>query len=108
MTTYLIGRQSDCDIVIEDPTVSRRHAELTVLGADRFVLSDSMSSGGSYVRDGAGWRRIERELLLAHDRIRLGGRETSVGELLSLLRAKRKPGRMRLERDPETGEIVPR
>jgi pSer/pThr/pTyr-binding forkhead associated (FHA) protein len=36
MTSYRIGRVSDNDIVIEDPSISRAHAELTSLPDGRF------------------------------------------------------------------------
>lgn len=41
-----LGRAGDCDIVLDDPTVSRHHAEI-VYDQGRFVLSDTGSWNGT-------------------------------------------------------------
>ncbi len=46
--TYTLGRRLDCDIVLSDPTVSRRHAQLR-WRFGRYVLYDLGSSTGSFV-----------------------------------------------------------
>lgn len=43
-----IGRRRESDIVLDDPTVSRVHAELTVREGG-FVITDSGSLNGTYV-----------------------------------------------------------
>lgn len=43
-----IGRHRECDIVLEDSTVSRRHACLHRHG-DRYVVTDSGSLNGTYL-----------------------------------------------------------
>src|SRR5579875_3008859 len=50
-----IGRSRSCDIVLEDPNVSREHAELRPRG-DSWVLTDLGSTNGSSING----RRIER------------------------------------------------
>ena len=54
----VIGRQSGCDVVLADPNVSRRHAELRRDG-DRWVLVDLGSTNGTYVN---GKQEQERSL----------------------------------------------
>lgn len=44
----VIGRHRDCDIVIDDASVSRYHAEL-VVGGGRCILRDGGSLNGTYV-----------------------------------------------------------
>lgn len=44
----LIGRSRDCDCVVSDPTVSRRHA-LLGFGDGRWLLRDLHSLNGTYV-----------------------------------------------------------
>lgn len=44
----LIGRDPVCDVVVADPTASRRHARLRALGAS-FVIEDLGSRGGTWV-----------------------------------------------------------
>lgn len=46
----LVGRDSACDVVLDDPRVSRRHASLRRSGA-QVVLLDLGSSGGTRIND---------------------------------------------------------
>lgn len=63
-----IGRGEDCQIVLPDPSVSRRHAKLERT-ADGYRLTDTGSANGTWVGD----RRIQ-EIQLDHlDRFRVGG-----------------------------------
>lgn len=65
-----IGReQATCEIVLEDPKVSRLHAELVAVDG-RVVLIDRNSSNGTYVND----QKIERQILRDGDIIYFGGR----------------------------------
>lgn len=49
-TPVVIGRMSTCDVVLADPNVSRRHAELRREGPD-WVLEDLGSTNGTLVND---------------------------------------------------------
>jgi hypothetical protein len=63
-----IGRSRQCDIVLTDPNVSRRHAELRPRGGS-WVLSDLGATNGVVL----GGRRIEApEVVRPGDRIELG------------------------------------
>ncbi len=46
-----IGRDFHCDVQIDDPEVSSRHALLTVVSSDRVLLSDLGSDSGTYMLD---------------------------------------------------------
>jgi hypothetical protein len=48
----LVGRDGECDVVLDDPRVSRRHATLRRVGAD-VVAQDLGSRGGTRVNDAA-------------------------------------------------------
>ena len=61
------GRHPDSDIFLDDVTVSRRHAEVTLDGR-QYVLSDVGSLNGTYV-DG---ERIESEVLREGAQIQVG------------------------------------
>jgi hypothetical protein len=63
----LIGRSRDCDITIDDPNVSRRHAELRNEDG-RWVVSDLGSTNGVKVNG----RRVERAALEPGDELVLG------------------------------------
>jgi hypothetical protein len=81
---YRIGRKSDNDIVIQNATVSRRHAELIDTGGGSYELSDLGSSQGTHVHGAKGWRKIERNEIDAKTPIRFGDYKTTVAELLDL------------------------
>jgi hypothetical protein len=65
--SVVIGRSRECDIVISDPNVSRRHAELR-RGDDGWQVVDLGSTNGVKVND----RRVEEATLRPGDRIRIG------------------------------------
>ena len=47
----LIGRDPSCSIILQDPLVSRSHAELKRLPDGRYLLTDLASTHGTFVRD---------------------------------------------------------
>jgi FHA domain len=63
----LIGRSPDCEIFLDDVTVSRRHAELQREG-DTFTIRDLGSLNGTYVNR----RRIESTVLEDDDEVQIG------------------------------------
>ena len=63
-----LGRMPDCDIVLGDPNVSRRHAEVRRRGND-FIVIDLGSTNGTKV-NGAG---VRERRLNDGDQITLGG-----------------------------------
>ncbi|SDZ48771.1 Inner membrane component of T3SS domain-containing protein [Saccharopolyspora shandongensis] len=63
----LVGRHRDCDIVIDDVTVSRCHAELAVRNG-RCALVDGGSLNGTYVNR----RSVESAELADGDEIWIG------------------------------------
>ena len=68
---FVIGRSADCQLALDDPLVSRRHALLTVRG-DGVAIEDLGSRNGVSV-NGA---KIEGPRQLAHgDHITIGGQE---------------------------------
>jgi hypothetical protein len=79
---WTVGRNPDCDIVLQDPSVSRRHAAIRSRGEGQYEISDLGSSGGTHVQKDGRWRRVDRELVGAATPIRLGDHATSVGELM--------------------------
>lgn len=83
MTRYSIGRNPDNDIVIQDPSVSRRHAELEGVGNRRYRLADLDSSAGTFLfRDGAWQQKASWDDVALGDRVRFGDHETSVLNML--------------------------
>jgi pSer/pThr/pTyr-binding forkhead associated (FHA) protein len=66
-----IGRSPATDIQIDDPFASSRHARIYE-GDGSCYIEDMGSTNGTYVN---GTRLNEREVLRAHDRIRIGDTE---------------------------------
>jgi hypothetical protein len=64
---YLIGRSPHANLVLDDPTVSRRHAELRRAGP-AWLIVDLGSTNGTLVN---GWR-VEQARLREDDEVRLG------------------------------------
>ena len=84
-STYRIGRRSDMDIRIDDPTVSRIHAELVVTANGAFYLTDCNSSGGTYVARNGEWIRITQDFISATDAILLGRYQTTAPQLTAII-----------------------
>ena len=51
VSPFVIGRETDCDLVVDDPRASRRHAQLEVQLDGRVVLRDLGSASGTFVGD---------------------------------------------------------
>ena len=65
--TTLIGRSPECEIFLDDVTVSRRHAELERTG-ETFTIRDLGSLNGTYVNR----HRIESTELADDDEVQIG------------------------------------
>jgi hypothetical protein len=63
----VVGRSPDCDLFLDDVTVSRRHAELCAADGE-WELVDAGSLNGSYVNR----RRIDRQVLVGGDEVQIG------------------------------------
>jgi FHA domain len=63
----LIGRSPECDVFLDDVTVSRRHAEI-VLQDEQFTIRDLGSLNGTFVNR----RRIEDVELTDDDEVQIG------------------------------------
>ena len=67
--TWLIGRNSPCDIIYDDPSVSRLHAQI-VKTKNAFYISDLHSSNGTYIN---GYQLVGESRLYEEDVVRIGG-----------------------------------
>ena len=63
----VLGRLSDCDIVVDDSSASRRHAEIRPEGAD-YVLLDLGSTNGTRVNG----QPVSRHVLMSGDQMSIG------------------------------------
>jgi serine phosphatase RsbU (regulator of sigma subunit) len=63
----MIGRQTDCNLVLRDSRISRTHARVVTDGRD-YVVEDSESSHGLFVNG----RRVGKQRLYSGDRVEFG------------------------------------
>jgi hypothetical protein len=63
-----VGRSRRCDVVLSDPTVSRRHLELRPAGPGQWVAIDVGSLNGTWLSN----RRVARALVVPGDELWLG------------------------------------
>jgi pSer/pThr/pTyr-binding forkhead associated (FHA) protein len=73
----VLGRSRECDVRVDDPNVSRRHAELQQEGAT-YWLVDLDSTNGTELNG----KRVSRAKLSDGDRITLGGTDVVFGRSL--------------------------
>jgi pSer/pThr/pTyr-binding forkhead associated (FHA) protein len=106
MQTVIIGREPDTDqprIILPHQSVSRRHATVTALGGGTYMISDAGSRGGTFVYRGGTWAQITSANVGLSDRVRFGTVAATLGEFLARVVG---AAPRRVERNPETGEIV--
>jgi pSer/pThr/pTyr-binding forkhead associated (FHA) protein len=65
--TYTIGRR-DCDIVLDDEKVSRKHASIIIVQIDKYSVQDLASRNGTFVNG----VRLTRRNIQHNDLIRIG------------------------------------
>ena len=117
--TYLIGRNPDCDIVLADATISRKHAELVEGGDGRLYLTDRESAAGTWTRRTGEWTNLRQAFVEPDEPIMLGRYATTAKALLKLIAARKEGagGSAPVQadpdlvaggvmRNPQTGEIV--
>jgi Protein of unknown function (DUF3662)/FHA domain len=75
--SVVLGRSRECDVRVDDPNVSRRHAELRQEGAT-YWLVDLDSTNGTELNG----KRVSRAKLADGDRITLGSTEIVFGRSL--------------------------
>lgn len=132
--SYVIGRSPYADVVLADASIARRHAEIVVTDDGRLYLTDCGSDAGTWrLEEGASerWERVRQGFIAAEEPLRLGEHRCTAAALLGDRlapaegqhgggrwrhegvgghgdRAAAGPPRGRVERDPETGEIIPK
>lgn len=76
----IIGRDSACDLSIEDPTISSRHARL-YFRQDQWWLEDLGSTNGTYLND----------MLLSLPTVITGADHLRIGQLLYTIQVEENP-----------------
>lgn len=92
MVTYSIGRDEGNDIVIEDLSVSRRHARIEELGDGQYMVIDLGSANGSYVEHSEDWQQFAEAEVTAAEALMLGEYRTTARDLIRRVMKPRPPG----------------
>jgi len=85
---FTIGRDANCDIAIADDSVSRIHAELTLIDGGKILLADRASSNGTCILQGGKPQRIEQAYVMSTDQVQFGSVVLKVSELVEVIQAK--------------------
>jgi hypothetical protein len=85
---FSIGRAPECDLVIADASVSRRHAELVLLDGGQLYLVDCQSTHGTRLSHGGTVRDVRQEFVEPGAILQFGDVSMPVGDVLAALRAK--------------------
>ena len=102
---FVVGRSAGCQLSLDDPLVSRRHA-MIVVARDAVTVEDLESRNGVLVN---GTRIAERTTIVPGDKILIGSQELTllVGREGSLRETVNFPGRGTLPKIAAVAEVVP-
>lgn len=78
-----VGRSSGNDVVLENLTVSRRHAEITSRPDGLYDVTDLDSTGGTFVHTKGEWVRFEQATVRGDEPLRLGSQKITVNDLIA-------------------------
>ena len=79
-----IGRDPACELVLDEPGISRLHARVS-RDAERYLwLEDAGSANGTHLHRNRQWLRVERATLCVGDRVRFGDVEVPLDRLAGL------------------------
>lgn len=82
MKTKTIGRDTECDIVLDHVSVSRKHASIHVTEEGFLAVQDNNSGNGTFLHRNGRWIRIRKVGLGTQDRIRFGEKEVPLDRLI--------------------------
>jgi len=83
MECYRVGRSSENDIVLNNVTVSRRHAEVRCRADGLYDVIDLDSTVGSYVLMNGEWVQFAQVTVEPDEPLRLGEHKATIARLLT-------------------------
>ena len=86
--TFSIGRSPECDLVLADSSVSRKHAELILLDAGRLFLVDCQSTRGTRLSQHGYTQQVQQAFVSLDAEVQFGDVSMSVRDIIEALRLK--------------------
>ncbi|MHA1536354.1 MAG: FHA domain-containing protein [Alphaproteobacteria bacterium] len=83
MDHFNVGRSSANDVVLENLTVSRRHAEVTSRPDGLYDIIDLESTGGTFVHNKGEWVQFAQATVRGDEPLRLGNQKITVNDLIA-------------------------
>ena len=83
MDHFNVGRSSANDVVLENLTVSRRHAEVTSRPDGLYDIIDLESTGGTFVHSKGKWVQFAQATVRGDEPLRLGNQKITVNDLIA-------------------------
>ena len=69
-TSIIIGREEQCDLILPDPSISRQHAQIHIIGDE--VIAEDLGSQNGIVVDGQRLREGQRLPINSKSEVQLG------------------------------------
>jgi pSer/pThr/pTyr-binding forkhead associated (FHA) protein len=101
---YVFGRDKDCQVVIRDMSVSRRHARIAPLSSATAEIEDLKSRNGTFVNE----VRVTRATIQLGDRLILGAVEFVVAKSPLSMKPDEGVSTARVRRDPDSLALATR
>jgi predicted component of type VI protein secretion system len=86
--TFSIGRSPECDLVLADQSVSRKHAELILLGAGQLFLVDCQSTHGTRLLQHGHTQTVQQAFVSLDADVQFGDVSISMREVIEALQRK--------------------
>jgi predicted component of type VI protein secretion system len=86
--TFSIGRSPECDLVLADQSVSRKHAELVVLDDGQLFLVDCQSTHGTRLSQHGQTRPVQQEFVTLDAIVQFGDVSIPISDVVDALREK--------------------
>lgn len=85
MKMKTLGRDAECNIVLDHESVSRIHAQIRITDEGYLAIQDVNSGNGTFLNRNNRWIRIKKAVLGTEDRIRFGEQELPLEKLVEAL-----------------------
>ena len=81
--TYTVGRSSQADICVNDPSISRIHMEITITSGGRYFCADHRSSHGTFFNKNGEWKPLKQGYIDGADSLVLGTKKIKFSSIIN-------------------------